>query len=136
MTDNPRFEAIKEALRDGPLSPDELRMVTGLSRHQIGSAVAKAIDEAKKDASRDVVVYNQANREWLIATTPAELAHAQIPYIKGQITRCSRILVMIDTVESLYGETPATRRNRSTLEAHLDQAQTILAVYQKILEEA
>ena len=130
-----RYRAIHEALRDGPLRPAELRAATNLSRHQIGRAVAANIDAGDIDVSK-LVVYDPTRNVYLVPDSPGEFARAQIPGLKGSVTRCDRTLLMLDLHDKLAGgPNPYTLRTRKTIEAHREQALEMLAGMRQLAQE-
>ena len=126
--------AVREALRDGPLSPAELKAATGLSRHQIGRARLLADDQSHADPGVPMIVYSAQHNLYVQTNNGIEIGRALLPQLRGQVTRCSRVINVIEWVqETLDIEADQEMiRSKKEAEAHrqlaLDQIEAIEAV--------
>lgn len=130
-----RYAAIFSALRDGPLTPTQIRMATRLSRHQIGRAVAHHVDTHEPGLT-ELVTYDPARRVYFLPRDVLEFAKAQIPRLKGAITRCDRTLTVLDMHDAISGAPdPFSRRTRSTIMAHREETLTILETLRRVVQQ-
>lgn len=130
---------IRDALKDGPLSPRELRAATGLSRHQIGRAGALADDQSHADTSTPVIVYSATHRLWIETNNGVEIARALRPQLKGQVTRCSRVIEHLKWIMQNIDDTdedPDFVRSMKVAEAHRQQAEDYLEMIEKAIASA
>ena len=132
------LKAVRSALKDGPLSPAELRAATGLSRHQIGRAADLSSVESSVDREIPLICYSAQHHLWIETNNGFEIGRSLLPALKGQVTRCSRTIGMIEFGMRATGaqDDPDFLRSLKICEAHRQQALDQIEAIEAVLANA